>query len=119
MTPEFIAIIALGLTLIGLLLTFRRDARADTQALRADTQALRADNRALRAEVRAEIQNFRGQVQAEHHALRAEVHAGIERLRQDVQALAERTARLEGAIQGLTPTRDDPARHTDAARPTP
>ena len=108
MTPEFIAIIALGLTLIGLLLTFRRDARAENQALRAD-------NRALRAEVRAEIQNFRGQVQAEHHALRAEVHAGIERLRQDVQALAERTARLEGAIQGLTPTRYDPDRHTDAA----
>ncbi len=130
MTPEFIAIIALGLTLIGLLLTFRRDARADTQALRADTQALRADNRALRAEVRAEIQNFRGQVQAENHALRAEVHADIqnlrdevhagnERLRQDVQALAERTARLEGAIQSLTPTRDDPDRHTDAARPAP
>ena len=112
MTPEFIAIIALGLTLIGLLLTFRRDARAENQALRAD-------NRALRAEVRAEIQNFQGQVQAENHALRAEVHAGIERLRQDVQALAERTARLEGAIQGLAPTRDDPDRRTDAARPTP
>ncbi len=119
MTPEFIAIIALGLTLIGLLLTFRRDARADTQALRAD-------NRALRAEVRAEFQNFRGQVQAENHALRAEVHADIqnlrdevhagnERLRQDVQALAERTARLEGAVQGLTLTRDDPDRRTDAA----
>ena len=108
MTPEFIAIIALGLTLVGLLLTFRRDARAENQALRAD-------NRALRAEVRAGIQNFQGQVQAENHALRAEVHAGIERLRQDVQALAERTARLEGAIQGLTPTRDDPDRRTDAA----
>ena len=114
MTPELIAIIALGLTIIGLLLTFRRDARAENQA--------------LRAEVRAEIQNFRGQVQAEHHALRAEVHADIqnlrdevhagnERLRQDVQALAERTARLEGAVQGLTPTRDDPDRRTDAARP--
>ncbi len=119
MTPEFIAIIALGFTLIGLLLTFRRDARADTQALRAD-------NRALRAEVRAEIQNFRGQVQAEHHALRAEVHAGIERLRQDVQALTERVSRLEGrvsrlegAIEGLFARRGAPDRHAAAARPTP
>ncbi len=116
MTPELIGILAVGATIIGLLVTFRRDARAETQALRVE---FRADNRALRAEVRAEIQNFRGQVQAEHHALRAEVHAGIERLRQDVQALAERTARLEGAIQGLAPTRDDPDRRTDAARPTP
>ncbi len=101
MTPELIAILALGLTLIGLLIAFRRDARADNQALREE---VRADNRALRAEVRADMQTFREEVRADN-----------QRLRQDVQALAERTARLEGVIQGLSTGRDDPDRHRDAA----
>ena len=34
MTPELIAILAVGATIIGLLLTFRRDARADSLASR-------------------------------------------------------------------------------------
>ena len=93
MTPELFAILALGITLIGLLITFRRDARADYQTLRADNQALRADNQALRVEV----------------------HADNQRLRQDIQALAERTARLEGVIQGLIPGRSDPNRRDAAA----
>ena len=90
MTPELFAIFALGITLIGLLISFRRDTRADIQALRAES---RADNQALRAEV----------------------HADNQRLRQDIQALAERTARLEGVIQGLIPSRGDPNRRDDAA----
>ncbi len=97
MTPELIAILALGVPLIGLLLTARRDARADSQALRADIHA-------LRTEVRSEIQN-----------LREEVHAEISHLRTGVQSLAERTARLEGAIQALVAVRDDRDRHDDAA----
>ena len=119
MTPELIAILALGVPLIGLLLTFRRDARADNQALGADNQA-------LRAELRAEIQNLRAESRAENHALRAEIQAGDQRLREDVhsemsnlrtdvQALTERTARLEGAIQALVTVRDDRDRHEDAA----
>ena len=74
MTPELVAVLALGITLIGLLITFRRDARADNQALRAE---VRADN---------------------------------QRLRLDIQALAERTARLEGVIQGLYTSQGDPDR---------
>jgi len=101
MTPELIGILAVGATLIGLLISFRRDTRADIQALRAE---FRADNQALRAEVRADNQ-----------ALRAEVHADHQRLRQDIQALAERTARLEGVIHGLIPGRSDPNRRDDAA----
>ena len=101
MTPELIGILAVGATLIGLLISFRRDTRADNQALRAE---FRADNQALRVEVRADNQ-----------ALRAEVHADNQRLRQDIRALAERTARLEGAIQGLIPGRSDPTRRDDAA----
>ena len=103
MTPELIGILAVGATLIGLLISFRRDTRADNQA--------------LRAEFRAEIQNLRVESRAENHALRVEIQAGDQRLRQDlhaemsnlrtdVQALAERTARLEGAIQALVAVRD-------------
>ena len=103
MTPELIGILAVGATLIGLLISFRRDTRAEIQA--------------LRAEFRAEIQNLRAESRAENHALRAEIQAGDQRLRQDlhaemsnlrtdVQALAERTARLEGAIQALVAVRD-------------
>ena len=97
MTPEFIAIIALGLTLIGLLLTFRRDARAENQALRADNQALRAEFR------------------ADNQRLRAEVNAGLADVRKDVQALTERVSRIEGVIEGLLVRRGDRDRHDDAA----
>ena len=90
MTPELFAILALGITLIGLLVTFRRDARADYQALRADNQALRAEFRADLADVRTNLAN----------------------LRKDVQALTERVSRLEGVIEGLFARRD---RHDDAA----
>ena len=104
MTPEFIAIIALGLTLIGLLLTFRRDARAENQALRADTQALRAefraDNQRLRAEVNAGL---------------AEVRNGLADVQKDVQALTERVSRLEGVIEGLLARRGTHDRHDAAA----
>ena len=52
MTPELIGILAVGATIIGLLLTFWRDARADIQNLRAEVRAqnladLRKDVQAL------------------------------------------------------------------------
>ena len=53
-TPELIGILAVGATVIGLLLTFRRDARADNQALRAE---FRADNQRLREEVHAGMES--------------------------------------------------------------
>ena len=134
LTPELIAILALGVPLLGLLLAFRRDVRADNQALRAELSAeiqnlrveSRAENHALRAEVKADNQALRAEVQAQIQDLRREVHAGDQRLREDlhaqmsnlrtdVQALTERTARLEGVIQGLAATHHDRDRHEDAA----
>ena len=112
MTPELIAILALGLTLIGLLLTLRRDARADNQTLRAE---LSAEIQNLRAESRAENHALRAEIQAGDQRLREDVHAEMSNLRTDVQALAERTARLEGAIQALVTVRDDRDRHDAAA----
>ncbi len=50
MTPELIGILAVGATIIGLLLTFWRDARADIQKLRAEVRAELAD---LRKDVQA------------------------------------------------------------------
>ena len=86
MTPELVAILALGITLIGLLITFRRDARADNQA--------------LRAEIRADL---------------ADVRTNLADLRKDVQALTQRVSRLEGVIEGLFGRRDSRDRHDDAA----
>ena len=98
MTPELIGILAVGATVIGLLLTFRREARADNQALRAE---FRADNQRLRGEVRADMQNFR-----------EEIRSDLAALRKDVQALTERMSRVEGVIEGLFVGRD---RRSDAA----
>ena len=93
MTPELIGILAVGATIIGLLLALWRDARADIQALRAE---VRADF----AEVRADFAQIRGDL--------ADV-------RKDVQALTERVSRLEGVIKGLFGRRADRERHDDAA----
>ena len=46
-TPELIAILAVGATVIGLMLTFRRDARADLAEVRSDLADLRNDVQAL------------------------------------------------------------------------
>ncbi len=119
MTPELIGILAMSATLAGLIVAIWRDGRAHTDRglaeLRADNQRLREEVRAENHALRAEFQNFREEVNAGNRALRAEVHADNQRLRQDVQALAERTARLEGAIQGLFTNRTDPDRRDDAA----
>ncbi len=98
MTPELIGILAVGATMIGLMLTFRRDARADSNV--------------LRAELRADMDSFRSEVRADNQNLRAEVRADLADLRKDVQALTERMSRVEGAIKGLFAGRD---RRNDAA----
>lgn len=110
MTPEIIAILAVGATVIGLLLTQRRDARFDNRALRAefraDNQRLRDEMDSFRVEVRADNQNLRAEVRAEMQDLREEVHRDVAGLRIDVQALTERMSRVEGVIQGFFARRD-------------
>ena len=108
MNPELIAILAMSATLAGLMVAIWRDGRTHTDRGLAE---LRADNQRLREEVRAENHALR----AEFQNFREEVRADNQHLRQDVQALAERTARLEGAIQGLFTRRTDPNRRDDAA----
>ncbi len=93
MTPELIGILAVGATIIGLLVTFRRDARADMQD--------------LRTEVRGEIAALRKDVQA--------LTERVYRLEGRVSRLEERMSRLEGAIEGFFAGRRDRDRHDDAA----
>ena len=115
MTPELIAIFAVGATMIGLLLAFWRDARADTQALRvevrADNQSMRAEFNAGLADVRADNQRLRTEVRADF----AQVRGDLADVRTDVQALTERVSRLEGVIEGLFAPRSNRDRHDDAA----
>ena len=47
MTPGLIGILAVGAAVIGLMLTFRRDARADLAEVRSDLADLRNDVQAL------------------------------------------------------------------------
>ena len=47
MTPELIGVLAVGATVIGLLVTFRRDARAEMAEVRSDLANLRKDLQAL------------------------------------------------------------------------
>ena len=104
MTPELIGILAVGATLIGvaatmigLLLTFRRDARAEMAT--------------FRAEMRADMQDFRKEVRANF----AQVRGELADLRKDLHALTERVSRLEGVIEGLFGPRGNRDRHDDAA----
>ena len=106
----------MGVTVVSLLITFRRDARADNQALRAE---FRADNQRLRAELHAGMESLRTEFRADMQSFREEVRADFAQvrgeladLRKDVQALTERMSRVEGVIKGLFAGRD---RHNDAA----
>ena len=115
MTPELIAILAVGATLIGvaatmigLLLTFRRDVRADMATFRAE---MRADMASFKSEMRADMQAFRTEVQAEFDQIRGD----LANLRKDLHALTERVSRLEGVIEGLFGRPGNRDRQDDAA----
>ena len=103
-TPELIGILAVGATLIGLLITFRRDARAEMAS--------------FRAEMRADMQNFRTEVRGEISALRKDVQAltkRVARLEGRMSHLEGRMSRLEGVIEGFFAGRGPRTRHDDAA----
>ena len=123
MTPELIAILAVGATLIGvgatligLLLALWRDARARHASAARGSPGRPATS--FREEFRADRQSFREEVRADlSRVFREEARAEVWRsdladLRTDVQALTERMSRVEGAIEGLFAGRD---RRNDAA----
>ena len=77
MTPELIGILAVGATVIALMLTFRREARADNHALRA-----------------------------EFHAALADLRKDVQGLTERMSRLEGRMSRLEGVIEGFFARRD-------------
>lgn len=137
MTPELIAIVAMTVTLAGLMVAIWRDARAHADRglaeLRAEMRNQRTDIRDLRQEVRDDIQGLREESRADMASFRAEIRTDMQNLRtevrtdlaevksdvaglrKDVQSLTERTSRLEGAIEGLFAGRHPRDRHDDAA----
>ena len=68
------------------------------------------------ASVRGEVVEVRRDLHAEATAIRADVHTEATAIRADVHALAERVARIEGAMSG--PWRP-PANGTPAVAPSP
>ena len=126
MTPELIGILAVGVTLAGLMIAIWRDARSHTNQglaeLRTEVRDLRTDVRADFAQIRADFQSHREEVRADMQIFRQEVRADLAEvksdvagLRKDVQSLTERTSRVEGVIEGLFTTRGAPDRREDAA----
>jgi len=133
-TTELIAILAVGITLAGLMVAIWRDARAHTDRGIAQVRAevrdvsaglrdlrteFRADMQSHRQELRADMQSFREEVRDDIRSVRdevradlAEVKSDVAGLRNDVQSLSERTSRLEGVIEGVFAGRD---RRHDAA----
>ncbi len=119
MTPELIAILAVGVSQAGLTFALWRDARVHTNhglvdlraEIREDFAQVRADNQSLRGVVRNDIQVTRREVRADL----AEVKTDVSGLRTDVQSLNERQSRTEGVIQGLFTNRTYPDRRNDAA----
>ena len=83
MTPELIAILAVGAAIVGVVLNARCAARKDIGDLRAELNA-KIDG------IRTEIGN-----------LRAELNAKIDGIRTEIGNLRERMARLEGLLEGL------------------
>lgn len=108
MTPELIAILAVGATLIGVGATMIGLLRADMAAFRTE---MRADLASFQAEMRADMQDFRTEVRASF----AQIRSDLDDVRKDVEALTERVSRLEGVIEGLFAPRGPRDRHDNAA----
>ena len=85
MSAEVIAILSVGVALAAVMVSGQR--------------ALRAEIRAVRTDLAAEIQSVRVELREGLAAAAAERAA----IRTDLRALAERVARLEGAVPFLAP----------------
>ncbi len=108
MDASLVAILAVGVSLAALMLTGLRSVRAEIRDVRAEIGG-------VRTELRAEIAELRTELRAEIAELRTELRDGLaaasaerQAIRREVQSLAERVARLEGAVPFLTPRKESP-----------
>ena len=90
MTPELIGILAVGVTLAGLMVAIWRDARSHTNQglaqLRTETRDLRSEFHTGFAQVRADFQSHREEVRADSQSLREELRADNQSLREELRA---------------------------------
>ncbi len=111
MDASLVATLAVGVSLAALMLTGLRSVRAEIRDVRAEIRDVRAEIGGVRTELRAEIAELRTELRDGLAAASAERQA----IRHDVQSLAERVARLEGAVPFLTPRRESSAPPASAA----
>ena len=119
MSMELITIISVGATMLSvgvalaaLIITGQHGLRREMQGQRKDIDGLREENRAefkaVREENQAEFKAIREENQAEFKAVREQMQAHREEnqaefkvVREDLGDLRERTARVEGMLEGL------------------
>ena len=101
MSPELIAILAVGVALAGVVLAGRRDGAAGQRALREEMHD-------LREEMRKEMHDLREEMRKEMRDLREDMHGRFAAVEDRLAAvdrgqaeLRERLARLEGLLDGL------------------
>ena len=123
MTPELIAVVAVGVALAGIVLVALRES---TRILRAEIKDVRAEVKDLREETNKQFESVRAEIRAEREERNAQfeaaredtnkqfesVRAEIEALRADMAELRERMARIEGMFEGFL-------RREPAPEPTP
>ena len=90
MSPELIAILAVGVTLAGVLLSGQRALRSEMRDLRSEMRDLCQSTEARFAAVEAQIADLRQSTEARFAAVEAQI-----------ADLRERMAKLEGLLEGL------------------
>ena len=107
MSMELIAILGLGVTMIGvgalagLMLTGLNSLRKEMQTQRGELQTLRTEMQAQHAQTQDEFKAIRAETQVEFQAVRTEMREEFKAQRKDINGLLGRMAHLEGLLEGL------------------
>ena len=105
MTPELIAILAVGATILGVVITGQRASRKDVADLRAEIntkiEPIRTDIGNLRAEMNTRIGDLRNELTGKISDFRTEVSGKMDAIPPEIGGLRERMAKLEGLLEGL------------------
>ena len=112
MSAEAIAIVAVGVTLLAVLVPLML---ALNHGVRSEVADLRSEMHGEIANVRSDMADLRSEVLGEIANVRSDV-AGV---RRDLQALGERVARIEGRLDALAPVMTPMRPMTAPVEPAP
>ena len=112
MSAEAIAIVAVGVTLLAVLVPLML---ALNHGVRSEVADLRREMQGELANVRSDMTDLRREMQGEL----ANVRSDIADVRRDLQALGERVARIEGRLDALAPVMTPIRPMTAPAEPAP